>query len=89
MTQMKRKFELSCSFVNRENVSLIRSIISYYVVKSISCREAGFDCDYVVKGETEEEVMKNGAEHVQKVHGIKEEDMTTEMKQKIRGLIRT
>jgi len=29
-------------------------------VKSISCREAGFDCDYVVKGETEEEVMKNG-----------------------------
>jgi predicted small metal-binding protein len=53
-------------------------------MKSISCREAGFDCDYVVKGETEEEVMKNGAEHVQKVHGIKEEDMTTEMK-----LIRT
>jgi len=33
--------------------------------------------------------MKNGTEHVQKVHGIKEEDMTTEMKQKIRGLIRT
>jgi predicted small metal-binding protein len=63
--------------------------MSYYVMKSISCREAGFDCDYVVKGETEEEVMKNGAEHVQKAHGIKEEDMTPEMKQKIRGFIRT
>jgi predicted small metal-binding protein len=45
--------------------------MSYHLVKSISCREAGFDCDYVVKGETEEEVMKNGAEHVNKVHGMK------------------
>lgn len=33
--------------------------------------------------------MKNGAEHVQEVHDIKEEDITTEMKQKIKGLIRT
>ena len=80
---------MSCLFVNRGKVSLISSTISYYVVKKISCREAGFDCDYVVKDETEEEVMKNGTENVQKVHGIKEEDMTTEMKQKIRGLIRT
>ncbi|MFY9870893.1 MAG: DUF1059 domain-containing protein [Candidatus Nitrosopolaris sp.] len=63
--------------------------MSYHLVKSISCREAGFDCDYVVKGETEEEVMKNGAEHVNKVHGMKEEEMTPEMKQKIRGFIRT
>ena len=75
--------------MNKGTVSLICPTISYYVVKSISCREAGFDCDYVVKGETEEEVMKNGTEHVQKVHGIKEEDITTEMKQKIRGFIRT
>jgi predicted small metal-binding protein len=63
--------------------------MSYYVVKSISCREAGFECDYVVKGETEEEVMKNGSEHVRKVHSIKEEEMTPEMKQKIKGFIRT
>ena len=75
--------------MNRGTLSLISPTISYYVVKSISCREAGFDCDYVVKGETEEEVMNNGTEHVQKVHGIKEEDITTEMKQKIRGFIRT
>jgi predicted small metal-binding protein len=75
--------------MRRRNVSLIRRLYLINVVKTISCREAGFDCDYVVKGETEEEVMKNGAEHVQKVHGIKEEDMTPEMKQKIRGFIRT
>jgi predicted small metal-binding protein len=58
-------------------------------MKTVICREAGFDCDHVVKGETEEEVMKNGAEHAVKVHGMKEEDMTPELKQKIKGLIRT
>ena len=25
-------------------------------MKTISCREAGFECDYVIKGQTEEEV---------------------------------
>ena len=58
-------------------------------MKTISCREAGFDCDHVVKGETEEDVMKNGAEHAMEAHGMKEEDITPEMKQKIRGLIRS
>jgi len=57
-------------------------------MKTVSCREAGFDCDHVVKGETEE-VMKNGAEHAMKVHAMKEEDMTPEMQQKIRGPIRS
>jgi predicted small metal-binding protein len=58
-------------------------------MKTINCREAGFDCDHVVKGETEEDVMKNGAEHAIEAHGMKEEDITPEMKQKIRGLIRS
>ncbi len=26
-------------------------------MKTLSCREAGCECDYVAKGETEEEVM--------------------------------
>lgn len=56
-------------------------------MKTINCREAGFDCDHIVKGETEEDVMKNGAEHAMEAHGMKEEDITPEMKQKIRGLI--
>jgi predicted small metal-binding protein len=56
-------------------------------MKTITCRDAGFDCDYIVKGETEEEVMKRGAEHAMKDHGIKEEDITPEFKEKVRGLI--
>jgi predicted small metal-binding protein len=57
-------------------------------MKTISCREAGFECDYVIKGQTEEEVVKNGAEHAIKEHGMKAEDMTPEMKEKIRALVR-
>ena len=51
------------------------------------CRETGLNCDYIIKGETEEDVMKNWEEHVKKAHGMKEQDLTPEMKQKIRGLI--
>ncbi|PWU81699.1 MAG: DUF1059 domain-containing protein [Candidatus Nitrosopolaris wilkensis] len=57
-------------------------------MKTLSCREAGFDCDHVVKGENEEEVMRNGGETAMEVHGMKAEDITPEMKQKITGLIR-
>ena len=30
---------------------------------TVSCREVGMDCDYVCKGETEEEIMKNAEQH--------------------------
>jgi len=56
---------------------------------TVSCREVGVDCDYVAKGETEEEIMKNAGEHAVKDHGYKQEDiMTPEMKEKIRQHIR-
>jgi predicted small metal-binding protein len=47
--------------------------IIFLHMKTITCRDAGFACDYVVKGETEEEVMKRGAEHAMKDHDMKEE----------------
>jgi predicted small metal-binding protein len=57
-------------------------------MKTLSCREAGFECDYIVRGETEEEILKNGAEHAKKEHNIKEEELTPEFREKIKGLIR-
>ena len=51
---------------------------------TISCRDVGRDCDCLVQGETEEELMKNAPEHAVKDHGYKEEEiMTPEMKKKI------
>jgi predicted small metal-binding protein len=56
---------------------------------TLSCRDVGRDCDCVVQGETEEELMKNAGEHAVKDHGYKQEDiMTSEMKDKIRLHIR-
>lgn len=68
---------------------VIRYYFHYSLMKTINCREAGFDCGHVVKGETDEEVLKNGMEHAKKDHNMKEEDLTAEMKEKIRGLIRS
>jgi predicted small metal-binding protein len=58
-------------------------------MKTLSCREAGFDCDYVVEGATEEEIFRTGGQHAMKEHGMKEEDLTAEFKEKLRGLIKT
>jgi predicted small metal-binding protein len=57
-------------------------------VKTINCREAGFQCDYIVRGQNEEEVMKNGADHAIKEHGMKPEDITPEFKEKVKSIIR-
>jgi predicted small metal-binding protein len=61
----------------------------YSCMKTVTCREAGFDCDYVVEGESEDEVMKRGVEHLVKDHGMQEENITPGMKEKVRKLIHT
>jgi predicted small metal-binding protein len=45
-------------------------------MKTLSCRDAGCDCDYIAKGETEEEVIRDAAQHGIKEHGKTQEDMT-------------
>jgi predicted small metal-binding protein len=39
------------------------------------CRESGLDCDFVIKGETKEEFLKNGADHAIERHGMRAEDI--------------
>ncbi len=55
-------------------------------MKTLSCREAGCECDYVAKGETEEDVMRDAVRHGIEEHGKKEENMT-QMKEMLRSLI--
>jgi predicted small metal-binding protein len=55
-------------------------------MKILSCREAGCECDYVAKGETEEEVMRDALSHGIEEHGKREENMT-QMKETLRALI--
>ena len=51
---------------------------------SLACPDAGVkDCDYLAKGETEEELWKDGTEHVIKVHGMKAADVTLQFKDRL------
>ena len=48
------------------------------VLLTLICRETGLDCDYVIEGETEEEILSKGADHAIKVHGLKAEEIFLE-----------
>ena len=45
------------------------------------------DCDYIIEGETEEELTKNALTHAWQNHAIKADEMTSEMKAKIKDNI--
>jgi len=40
--------------------------------KRLSCRDVGVDCDFVVCGQTEEEIFQKAAEHARKEHNMSE-----------------
>lgn len=56
------------------------------MAKVIYCRDAGVDCDFVVRGETEEELFRKALEHGKAEHGMKE--IPEDLKVKMRALIR-
>jgi predicted small metal-binding protein len=58
--------------------------------KLLSCREVGcYDyCDYIVTGETEEDVVRSAAEHDIKEHGKTKNDIV-KVREKLKGFIYT
>ena len=56
------------------------------MTKVLRCKDAGVDCDWVGCGETEEEVLKQAAEHAKKDHGF--EEFPPELIEKARSMIR-
>ncbi len=54
-------------------------------MKTLHCRDAGFDCQGVIRGNTEDEVMKQAAQHALDVHGV---SVTPEMASQLRTLIK-
>lgn len=49
-------------------------------MKKVSCREAGFDCNYIIEGYTENDLFRNGEKHALNMHGMKREDFTPRAK---------
>ncbi|MBB6452781.1 putative small metal-binding protein [Salirhabdus euzebyi] len=54
--------------------------------KILLCRDVGFDCDAICRGNTDEEILSQAAQHAQQEHGI--QDLTDEIVNKVRGAIR-
>jgi predicted small metal-binding protein len=56
------------------------------MTKVVRCRDVGFNCEGVVRGQTEEEVLGKVAAHAKSAHNV--ETVTDEMVQKVRQVIR-
>jgi len=81
---MQMDYEQFKSEVNQacEHVRLMQG-----AEKELRCRDIGADCDYVVRGRTEEEIFRKAAEHAMTAHDMKE--IPQELKEKARAVIRS
>ena len=56
------------------------------MAKMVSCREVGVDCDFLARGETEQEVMQKCAEHAKSAHGM--DEIPPDLAAKVRASMR-
>lgn len=56
------------------------------MAKIAKCREVGLDCNFIARAETEEDVMKQIADHANTTHGV--QDMPEEVIARVRSVIR-
>jgi predicted small metal-binding protein len=55
-------------------------------MKVVNCRDVGVDCDFVARGETVEDVLRQCGEHARAAHGFA--DIPPEMVDKVKAAIR-
>jgi predicted small metal-binding protein len=56
------------------------------MAKTVSCKDVGVDCDFVMRGETAEDILQQAAEHAGIAHNMTE--IPPEVAEKLRGAIR-
>ena len=54
--------------------------------RQFSCRDLGVDCDFMVRAETEEEVLKHSYDHGCRIHG--ECDASPGVERKVKAVIK-
>lgn len=56
------------------------------MAKVVHCRDVGFECDGVVRAETEQEVLTQVAAHAQSAHNVEviSEDLVAKVRQAMR-----
>ncbi len=56
------------------------------MAKVMKCRTVGLDCDFVARGENDEQIMAQVAEHARKDHGM--QTIPTDVEEKVKASIR-
>jgi predicted small metal-binding protein len=54
-------------------------------MKTLRCRDVGFDCEGVIQATSEEEILSQAAEHAQAAHNVQ---VTPELAEQLKTLIR-
>ncbi len=55
-------------------------------MKAVNCRDVGVDCDFVARGETVDDVLRQCGEHARSAHGYAE--VPPELVDKVKAAIR-
>lgn len=53
-------------------------------MRDFHCRDAGLDCDFVARGQSNDEILKQVGKHAESSHQMK---VTPELARKVEGLI--
>jgi len=53
-------------------------------MKDMHCRDAGMDCDFVARGDSEKEILDQAGRHAKDVHGM---TMSPDLEKTVRGII--
>jgi predicted small metal-binding protein len=54
--------------------------------KMMKCRDVGMDCDFQAHGKTDDEVVRNAAQHAREKHGLA--TMPPDLEKKVRAAIK-
>jgi predicted small metal-binding protein len=56
------------------------------MTKVLRCNDVVGSCDFVARGESEQDILRQAAEHARSVHQV--EEVTPELAEKVRSAIR-
>jgi len=56
------------------------------MARVVSCKDVGVDCDFVMRGETDQDILQQAAAHARTAHNMTE--IPPEIAEKLRGAIR-
>ncbi|WP_412062332.1 DUF1059 domain-containing protein [Rubrivirga sp. IMCC45206] len=55
-------------------------------MKVVHCRDVGFDCEGVVRAETEHDALQKVADHAREAHGL--DEVTPDVAERVRSVMR-